>query len=99
MTPAHVRELAALARLDLDEDEIARLAAQLDDILARVAVLGPLDGGDAPDPGGARPGAPLRADTTGSEPLDIPPAAMAPAWTDGFFTVPRLTSHTGPEGS
>lgn len=99
MTAAHVRDLAALARLELDEEEIARLAVQLEDILARVEALGAVEGGEAPRPGSPVPAAPLRADAVGPDALEVPPAAMAPEWVDGLFTVPRLTSHGGPEGS
>lgn len=38
---------------------------------------------------------PLRADLPGADPLAEPPAAWAPGWRDGFFTVPRLASHRG----
>ena len=100
LTPADVRRLATLAGLALDEGEAARLAGQLDDILARVAALGPLEDGEpGGPPGAATPAAPLRADTPGTDHLDVPPASMAPGWAEGLFTVPRLTSHGGPEGS
>ena len=99
MTAAHVRELAALARLDLDEEEIARLSGQLEEILARVEALGAVEGGDGPRPGSAIPAAPLRADAIGSDALEVPSADLAPEWVDGLFTVPRLASHGGSEDS
>jgi hypothetical protein len=36
---------------------------------------------------------PLRPDLPGSDALDMPPSSFAPEWREGFFTVPRLSSH------
>jgi aspartyl-tRNA(Asn)/glutamyl-tRNA(Gln) amidotransferase subunit C len=92
-----VLRLAALARISLAPAEVERLAADLRSILGHMDVLREVDTtgvpaftlGDAP--------APLREDVTGADPLAHAPAAMAPSWRDGFFTVPRLESHGGPE--
>lgn len=101
LTTADVRRLAELARIALDDDEAATLAAQLGDILGRIDALEPeSDTGVAAVPGGA--GTPLRSDEPGVDPLAAEPAALAPEWRDGFFTVPRLASHrdgTGEEGA
>lgn len=43
VTPARVRATADLARLDLREDEVAPLAAQLQKILGHIAALEALD--------------------------------------------------------
>jgi hypothetical protein len=34
----------------------------------------------------------MRADAPGADPLAFPPERLAPAWYDGFFTVPRLSA-------
>ncbi len=97
-----VEHVARLARLALSPDEIERFTAQLSDILDHFEALStlPLEGADAV--GGVAEGAtPLRADLPGADPLQEAPAAFAPEWLDGFFTVPRLAALGGkdPEGA
>ena len=98
--------VADLARLRLDEERIAALVAQLSGILDHMAVLGgvPTEGvqgaagvGDA--------GLPLRADSGPPIPLERPPQTLAPRLPDGspgardgFFLVPRLSTHEGADG-
>jgi aspartyl-tRNA(Asn)/glutamyl-tRNA(Gln) amidotransferase subunit C len=91
-----VRHIAALARLRLDTDEVQRLAVQLNAILAHMDELRavPLDG-VPPFVLAARGPTPLRADDVAADPLLAPPAAAAPAWHAGFFTVPRLAAQHG----
>jgi aspartyl/glutamyl-tRNA(Asn/Gln) amidotransferase C subunit len=96
--------VARLARLSFTGDELDRMADELHVILAHVDLLRQLDA-NAPDgdrPAEQRAGAAaggvvghtsLRADEPGADPLHVPPADLAPAWHDGFFTVPRLPSH------
>lgn len=91
VTPEEVRRLAALARLRLDDGEVAALAGDLDAVLEHVRALGLADGPDAPPPAAADPGAPpLRSDAFGADLLHRTPDMLAPAWQDGFFVVPRL---------
>ena len=90
ITPEEVRRVAALARLRLDEAEVAAMAGELGAILEQVRVLGRADGTDAV-PGAAEDRAwPLRANAYGADLLHRTPDMIAPAWQDGFFVVPRL---------
>jgi len=90
VTTGDVLHVAALARLRLRAEEVARLTEQLNDILAHVAELAAADTSAVePEPATEWP-APLRSDDAAPDPLELPPARLAPAWEDGFFTVPRL---------
>lgn len=90
---ADVDRIAALARLELDNEEAQRLARQLSGMLDHFASLQALDLADVePFSTAAEGGAPLRADEAGADALRLPPAALAPAWREGFFTVPRLAA-------
>jgi len=88
---ADVEKIARLAELQLDEDAAEQLAEQLSRILAYVAELGEVPAGES-----ARPFTPgpeairLRPDEVRPWPLAAPPADFAPAFREGFFTVPRL---------
>lgn len=105
VTPEDVRHVATLARLRLSEAEAERMVGDLNGILRHVDELAELEEGTGtagpPAAGGTEltggPGAgeaaPLRADTPAADPLAFGPAALAPAWVNGFFTVPRLASH------
>jgi aspartyl-tRNA(Asn)/glutamyl-tRNA(Gln) amidotransferase subunit C len=101
VTEGTVRQVAALARLDLTEREVAELTAQLNGILEHMDALAAVDTAqaaiDEADPA-AGPGgrAPLREDRPGADPLVTDPGDMAPDYADGFFTVPRLVSHADP---
>jgi aspartyl/glutamyl-tRNA(Asn/Gln) amidotransferase C subunit len=92
VTPEDVRRVAQLAGLGLDPDQVVGLTAELNGILEHMEALRAApaaDGSPESDPGGT----PLRVDEPPSDPLQAPPATIAPAWEAGFFTVPRLTSH------
>jgi aspartyl-tRNA(Asn)/glutamyl-tRNA(Gln) amidotransferase subunit C len=93
-----VEQMAALARLRLSGTEVDRFADQLGDILDHAAELAAVDIGDEDTSVAVEP-APLRADERATDPLQIPPATLAPAWSGGFFTVPRLAAMDGGEGS
>jgi aspartyl-tRNA(Asn)/glutamyl-tRNA(Gln) amidotransferase subunit C len=92
ITPDDVRRIAELAALRMGPDEVDRMARELASILEHMQALGeaPIDDVDAT---GGRGSAPLRADRPDAERLAEPPGTGAPAWQDGFFTVPRLASH------
>lgn len=85
--------VAALARIDLTDDERTRFRAQLADVLAYVAVLAaaPVEvGGDAAV--GVGDGAPVRwrdDDVTASLPRDAALANAAETLA-GFFRIPPL---------
>jgi aspartyl-tRNA(Asn)/glutamyl-tRNA(Gln) amidotransferase subunit C len=94
VTRADVIHVAALARLHLDEDEVARLTQDLNSILAHVSALDAADVSRVEGVSGAAEWpAPLRDDVPGSDPLTIPPAYLSAYWQSGFFTVPTLPAH------
>lgn len=90
-----VRRIAALARLHLTVTELDGFAAQLGNVLDHVAALG--DGNEAEDGIADAPRA-LRPDVAAHDPLKRQPRDFAPGWTDGFFSVPRLSAFDEPAG-
>lgn len=85
-----VLRVAVLARLRLGPEEVERYTAQLNSILDHIDALGRAEGAA---PAAAEPvdwPAPLREDGGRADALAVPPAALAPAWAEGFFAVPRL---------
>lgn len=92
VTPDDVRHVAGLARLGLDEAQLPALVHELNGILGHMDVLQQVDLGAGPATTDAAP-APLRDDATPPMPLARPPERFAPAARDGFFLVPRLTTH------
>ncbi|MFW5951774.1 MAG: Asp-tRNA(Asn)/Glu-tRNA(Gln) amidotransferase subunit GatC [Gemmatimonadota bacterium] len=107
VAPDQIRRIAALAGLDLDDEELDRLTGDLNDILAHVDALAAVAEKAAglrdaarvattyPVPGDTE--GRLRPDEPGSDPLVTPPARLAPDFREGFFTVPLLASHAGTE--
>jgi len=92
VTSADVLHVAGLARLRLEPDEVERLTSQLNEILGHVTELASADTEQVqPEPATTWP-APLRDDAAPAEALALPPAELAPAWREGFFTVPRLAA-------
>ena len=86
-----VRHLAMLARIDLDDEHLARLRGQLDQILHAVAQVTEVAGADVPPTSHplpltnvARPDV-VRPGLTAEEALD-----QAPRVEDGRFRVPRI---------
>jgi aspartyl-tRNA(Asn)/glutamyl-tRNA(Gln) amidotransferase subunit C len=93
ITPDEVLRVAELAELDVAPGDLARLVAELDQIVAYVGRLSALGGSETAPP--FEPGPPaitLHPDVVGSVPLARPPAELAPDWRDGFFIVPRLSA-------
>ncbi|MFQ5889265.1 MAG: aspartyl/glutamyl-tRNA amidotransferase subunit C [Gemmatimonadota bacterium] len=85
----HARHVARLARLRLGEEELRRLAAEMETLLTHFAAL--QDVGELPRGPSGRGLAPrLRPDVPGPDPLTLPIGELAPDWRDGFFVVPRL---------
>ena len=91
VTPDEVARLAALARIDLSQEEIEDLAPELDVILAAIASVSEVSDPSIPPTSHAvalsnvfRPD-----DVTGSFPAEAM-LAMAPAVEDGRFRVPRI---------
>ena len=97
ITPDDVRRIAELAALRMAADEVDRMTRELASILEHMDALGEarIDGREGT---GDRRAAPLRADHPDPDRLAEPPGAGAPEWRDGFFTVPRLSSHDAAAG-
>lgn len=85
-----LRQLAALARLALREEEIAVLAADLSGIVRHMDALREVE--PASDSDGGIPGhsTRLRPDEPDFDLLRRPPAELAPAWEASCYVVPRL---------
>ncbi len=94
--PDEVRHVAGLARLELGEAEVERVAAELTAVLEYAAVLRRLDDGAGPPAPAAAGPSGLREDET-SAPLAADEAlAMAPESEDGFFVVPAFVESPEP---
>ena len=93
-----VRHIAALARLGLDDARAHALVGELNTILRHMDVLARVDT-SAVDETIARTAAPLRPDTGPPIPLEHPRESFAPSMRDGFFLVPRLSTHEDAESS
>jgi aspartyl-tRNA(Asn)/glutamyl-tRNA(Gln) amidotransferase subunit C len=93
-----VRHVAALARVGLDPARIPRLVRELNGILGHMEVLAAVDtsGVGAEVPTGD-PHTPLRADEAVPAVPAVERHAFAPETRDGFFLVPRLSTHGDPE--
>jgi aspartyl-tRNA(Asn)/glutamyl-tRNA(Gln) amidotransferase subunit C len=84
-----VRRIAALARLDLTDAELERVAGQLRSVLDHVAALEEA-GAEPHEEGHAAAPTAGREDVVAPDPLAFPLAGMAPGFVEGFFSVPRL---------
>jgi len=91
-----VREIAALARLRLDEAEIERMAHELDGILGYIETVKNLPTADVEPMTHAVPfDCPMREDVAGQS-LTVDEALQnAPRRRDGSFEVPRIVPGTG----
>jgi aspartyl-tRNA(Asn)/glutamyl-tRNA(Gln) amidotransferase subunit C len=95
-----VRHVAELARLGLDPERARGLVTELNSILGHMEALSKVDtAGVEPTAGVGASGTPLRADSGPPPPLARAPQAFAPAMRDGFFIVPRLSTHEAAEGA
>ena len=95
-----VRHIAGLARLGLDESRIARLATELNGILAHMEELNAVDtGGVAEVSGVGSGGTPLRTDAGAPYPLQRGREDFVPQMRDGFILVPRLATHESLDAS
>ncbi len=98
VTVEDVRHIAELARLGLDPERTRSLVAELNTILGHKEALSKVDtGGVEPTVGIGASGTPLRADTGAPPRLARAPQAFAPSMRDGFFVVPRLSTHEAAE--
>jgi aspartyl-tRNA(Asn)/glutamyl-tRNA(Gln) amidotransferase subunit C len=96
INPEEVREIAALARLRLDDDEVKRMTHELDGILGYIETVKNLDTADALPMTHAVPfDCPMRPDHVGQS-LTIDEALQnAPRRREGSFEVPRIVPGTG----
>ncbi|HVX39069.1 MAG TPA: Asp-tRNA(Asn)/Glu-tRNA(Gln) amidotransferase subunit GatC [Gemmatimonadaceae bacterium] len=93
-----VRHIAALARLGLSDERARSVVAELNTILAHMDVLSNVDtSGLEPVAGIGAAGMPLRPDAGPPIPLARERESFAPRMRDGFFLVPRLSTHEDPE--
>jgi aspartyl/glutamyl-tRNA(Asn/Gln) amidotransferase C subunit len=94
--PKEVREIARLARLRLTEDEVARMAHDLDAIFTHIEQLRQLDTREVEPMTHAVPfDCPYRDDRVG-EMLPVDEAlANAPRRDGNFFEVPRVVPDAG----
>ena len=98
VTVDDVRHMADLARLGPDPERTRNLVTELNTILGHMEALAKVDtAGVEPTVGIGASGTPLRADTGGPPRLVRAPLAFAPAMRDGFFVVPRLSTHEAAE--
>ena len=93
-----VRHIAALARLGLDDDRATLLVRELNTILGHMDALSRVDTGGVDESVGVGAVAlPVRPDKGPPIPLARSLDAFAPAMRDGFFLVPRLSTHESAE--
>ena len=94
ISAADVRETATLARLELGDEEVARLTRELDAILAYMQLLDRLDvTGVEPMTHAVSLDLPLRDDVVEALEPQLPvdkALADAPRARDGFFEVPKI---------
>jgi len=94
VTKDDVAHIAGLARLAIDDERTPELVEQLNQILGHMEVLSKVDTAHvAAAVGVGDAGTPLRPDHGPPIPLERPRAAFAPEMRDGFFLVPRLSTH------
>jgi aspartyl-tRNA(Asn)/glutamyl-tRNA(Gln) amidotransferase subunit C len=93
-----VRHIAALARLGLADDRATLLVHELNTILGHMDVLSRVNTDGVQEAVGVgAAGLPARPDTGPPIPLARSLDAFAPAMRDGFFLVPRLSTHESAE--
>ena len=93
-----VRHIASLARLGLAEPRAAAIANELNTILAHMDELAKVDTAGVQEAiGVGAEGLPVRKDLGPPFPLARSHDAFAPSVRDGFFLVPRLSTHESTE--
>jgi aspartyl-tRNA(Asn)/glutamyl-tRNA(Gln) amidotransferase subunit C len=95
-----VRHIASLARLGLAESRAAAIANELNTILSHMDALAKVDTAGVQEAiGVGAEGLPVRKDVGPPFPLARSLDAFAPSIRDGFFLVPRLSTHESTEES
>lgn len=90
-----VAKVAALARLELDDDELEALTRDCRSILEYFEAIRDVDVEGATPAGALEHAAPTRDDRVEHDPLERPPEETAPDWREGFFVLPRLPALDG----
>lgn len=88
-----VRHVAALARLGLNQSQVASLVGELNGILEHMDVLQQVDISAASLDPDATQGTRMRDDAPNPITLHRAREEFAPSMRDGFFLVPRLSTH------
>ena len=97
VTVDDVQHIATLARLAVDRHRASAIVSELNTILEHMEVLASVDTtGVEPMAGIGSVGAPLRPDEGPAIELARPRESFAPRMQDGFFLVPRLSTHEDP---
>lgn len=91
--------MAALARLGLADDRVQSLVGELNGILEHMDVLQQVDIGDASLDPDASHGMRTRDDVPNPIALHRTREEFAPSMRDGFFLVPRLSTHGTADGA
>jgi aspartyl-tRNA(Asn)/glutamyl-tRNA(Gln) amidotransferase subunit C len=95
-----VRHIATLARLGLNDERAQSIVAELNTILEHMDVLSKVDTSGLEEVVGVgAAGLPLRPDAGPPIPLARALDTIAPRTQDGFFLVPRLSTHEDPEAA
>jgi aspartyl-tRNA(Asn)/glutamyl-tRNA(Gln) amidotransferase subunit C len=100
VTREDVLHIAELARLGIDEARADELTKELSSILGHMEVLSQIDTAHvALSAGVDSTGTPLRADERVTPVVSAALESFAPSMRDGFFIVPRLSTHEDPSES
>lgn len=90
LDPREVEKIAELARIELGEDEIAKLTVDCLAILDHFKVVRRIDLADVDPTGAVESSTPLREDRVDFDRLERSLELIAPDWREGYFVVPRL---------
>ena len=100
VTREDVLHIAELARLGIDEARAGELTKELSSILGHMEVLSQIDTAHvALTAGVGSGGTPLRPDERVTPVVSAALESFAPSMRDGFFIVPRLSTHEDPSES
>ena len=95
-----VRHIASLARLGLTDARASAIVSELNTILGHMDALAKVDTAGVQEAiGVGAEGLPVRKDLGPPFPLARSLDAFAPSMRDGFFLVPRLSTHESAEES
>jgi len=100
VTRDDVLHIADLARVGVDDARLEELTRELSSILGHMEELSQVDTSSvAPAAGVGAGGTPLRPDDRVAPLMEGTLESFAPLMRDGFFIVPRLSTHEDPTES